>query len=111
MIRLALRALARRWPELLAWYLAGWAARLMLIQFAGWAGSTNSLIGLSLLPLAVLARLASYIGMFLVLRSEMTRYRRGCHRDWDVPCGPWLRGLGCPHRRVCLNLAYPHRRR
>ncbi|HTL41271.1 MAG TPA: hypothetical protein VL294_07340 [Pseudolysinimonas sp.] len=76
MLRLTVRALARRWPELLAWYLAGWAARLMLIQFAGWAGSTNSLIGLSLLPLAVLARLASYIGMFLVLRSEMTRYEQ-----------------------------------
>lgn len=76
MITLAFRALARRWPELLAWYLAGWAARLMLIQFAGWAGASNSLVGLSILPLAVLARLASYIGMFLVLRSELTRYER-----------------------------------
>ena len=76
MIRLTFRALGRKWPELLAWFLAGWAVRLMLIQFAGWAGDIDSLLGFLILPLAVLARLASYIGMFLVVRSELNRYER-----------------------------------
>jgi hypothetical protein len=76
-IALAFRALAKTWPELLAWFLAGWAARLMLLQFSGWAGeNVDPLLGQALLPLAVLARLASYIGMFLVLRPALTRYDR-----------------------------------
>ncbi len=77
MIALALRAFARTWPALLAWFLAGWAARLMLLRFAGWAAENiDPLVGQLILPLAVLARLASYVGMFLVLRPALTHYER-----------------------------------
>ncbi len=77
MIALAFRALARTWPALLAWYLAGWTVRLMLLRFAGWAAENiDPLVGQLIVPLAVLARLASYVGMFLVLRPTLTRYER-----------------------------------
>jgi hypothetical protein len=49
----------------------------MLLRFAGWAGeNVDPLLGQLILPLAVLARLASYVGMFLVLRPVLTSYRR-----------------------------------
>lgn len=77
MIALTFRALARTWPALLAWFLAGWAARLMLLRFAGWAGeNVDPLLGQLILPLAVLARLASYVAMFLVLRPHLPHYAR-----------------------------------
>ena len=69
-----LRLLAARWPTLLAWYLAGWLARYLLIELAATFGATNALLGLLIMPLAVLARLASYIGMFLVLRDSMPAF-------------------------------------
>jgi hypothetical protein len=76
-IALALRALRRTWPALLAWFLAGWAIRLMLLRFAGWVGeNVDPVLGQLILPLAVLARLASYVGMFLVLRPELGAYDR-----------------------------------
>jgi hypothetical protein len=44
----------------------------MLLRFAGWAAENiDPLVGQLILPLAVLARLASYVGMFLVLRPEL----------------------------------------
>ncbi|CAN5450282.1 hypothetical protein BH09ACT4_BH09ACT4_10850 [soil metagenome] len=77
MLALTFRALRRRWPALLAWFLAGWTVRLMLIRFAGWAAeNVDPLVGQLILPLAVLARLASYVGMFLVLRPELSNYER-----------------------------------
>jgi hypothetical protein len=77
-IALTFRALRRRWPALLAWFLAGWAIRLMLLRFAGWVGeNVDPLLGQLILPLAVLARLASYVGMFLVLRPELSHYDPG----------------------------------
>jgi hypothetical protein len=89
----ALRAAARNWPALLAWFLAGWIARILLLQLAGWLGSYQAVYGLLVLPLAVLARLASYVGMFLVLRAELPNFpaalsgagwrgRAGFARDW-----------------------------
>jgi len=76
-IALALRAFARTWPALLAWFLAGWTVRLMLLRFAGWAAENiDPLVGQLIVPLAVLARLASYVGMFLVLRPALTQYDR-----------------------------------
>jgi hypothetical protein len=76
-IALALRALQRRWPQLLAWFVAGWAVRLMLLRFAGWAAeNVDPLVGQLILPLAVLARLASFVAMFLVLRPELSHYER-----------------------------------
>lgn len=77
MIALTFRALARTWPALLAWFLAGWAVRLMLLRFAGWAAENiDPLVGQLILPLAVLARLSSYVGMFLVLRPVLSSYDR-----------------------------------
>jgi len=68
------RLFAARWPELIAIYLAGWTVRFMLIQFAGSLANINPLLGMLVLPIAVLARLASYVAMFLVLRSAMPNF-------------------------------------
>jgi len=69
-----LRLAAARWPVLLALFLAGWLARYLLIEVAATFGATSSLLGLLVMPLAILARLASYIGMFLVLRDAMPAF-------------------------------------
>jgi len=86
-----LRLVAARWPVLLAWYLAGWLGRYLLIEVAATFGATNALVGLLIMPLAVLARLASFIGMFLVLRSAMPSFsdlkERGLD-DVDRTTGP-----------------------
>lgn len=71
-----LRLVARRWPQLLAWFLAGWLARYLLIELAAQVGATFALGGLLLLPLAILARLVSFVAMFLVLRDDMPNLRR-----------------------------------
>lgn len=72
MIRLALRTYAETWPALLAWFLGGWAVRLLLLRVAGYLGANvDPILGQLVLPLAVLARLASYVGMFLVLRAAL----------------------------------------
>lgn len=68
------RLFAARWPELIAIYLAGWTVRFLLIQFAGSLANINPLLGMLVLPVAVLARLASYVAMFLVLRSAMPNF-------------------------------------
>jgi hypothetical protein len=69
-----LRLAAARWPVLLAWYLAGWLGRYLVIEIAATFGATNALVGLLIMPLATLARLASFIGMFLVLRASMPAF-------------------------------------
>ncbi|WP_291054071.1 hypothetical protein [Herbiconiux sp.] len=71
-----LRLVAARWPVLLAWFLAGWLVRYALIEVAAFAGASSALLGLLILPLAVLARLGSYIAMFLALRDDMPAFRR-----------------------------------
>jgi hypothetical protein len=71
-----LRLLGRRWPQLLAWFLAGWLARYLLIELAAYAASTFALAGLLIMPLAILARLVSFVAMFLVLRDDMPSLRR-----------------------------------
>jgi hypothetical protein len=70
----ALRLAATRWPALLAWYLAGWLARYLLIEVAAIAGASSALLGLMIMPLAILARLGSFLAMFLVLRSAMPAF-------------------------------------
>ena len=69
------RILAMTWPALLAWYLAGQALRLGIIAFAAPIAPESPIAAMLLVPLAVLARLVSYVGMFLVLRRAMTGYR------------------------------------
>lgn len=68
--------LARHWPALAAWYLAGVLGRYLLVQLAGFVGASTALGGMLLLPLAVLARLVSFVAMFLVLRDGMFRLRQ-----------------------------------
>ena len=68
------RLFATRWPALITIFLAGWAVRFLLIRFAGFLANIDPLLGLLVLPVAVLARLASYVAMFLVLRSAMPTF-------------------------------------
>lgn len=67
-VRSTFRLYASRWPALLAFFLAGWIANYLLIRFAGFVANIDPLYGQLVLPLAVLARVASYVAMFLVLR-------------------------------------------
>lgn len=71
MLSTAARAYARCWPALLAWFLAGWTARLLLLRIAADIGNDLPIVGQLILPLAVIARLASYVAMFLVLRAAL----------------------------------------
>lgn len=65
------RALVQHWPALVALHLGGTLARYLLIEVAGWVGAYSAVAGLLIMPLAVLARLAAFVGMFLVLRSSL----------------------------------------
>ncbi|REJ08383.1 hypothetical protein DY023_01230 [Microbacterium bovistercoris] len=65
------RVLARHWPALLAWYLAGILVNYWVTELAGFVGAYNSTIALLILPIAVLARLVSMVGMLLVLRDGL----------------------------------------
>jgi hypothetical protein len=75
-IREVLRLAGRSWPMLLVWFLGGWIVRWVVIRIAAELGAIDSTLGLIVLPLAVLARLVSYIGMFLVLRQSMPTFTR-----------------------------------
>lgn len=63
--------LARHWPALMAWFLGGEALHQLLVQLAGFVGGHTTLGGLLLLPLAVAARLVSYVAMYLTVRSSL----------------------------------------
>lgn len=69
------RILGATWAPLLAWYLAGSLVRASVIALAAPIGPESPLAALLLVPIAVLARLVSYIGMFLVLRRALPGYR------------------------------------
>lgn len=58
----------RYWPQLAACYLLGMLGRTGAIEWAAWAGHDNDLWASLIMPLAGMARLASYVAMFLVLR-------------------------------------------
>lgn len=66
------RILARHWPALAAWYLGGEAVHQLLVQLAGFVGGLTTLGGLLLLPLAVAARLISYVAMYLTVQPSLT---------------------------------------
>ena len=72
----AARLAGAHWPALLAWFLAGWLARYVLIELAALVGSSWLLGGLLIMPLAILARLISFVAMFLVLRPSMPQLQR-----------------------------------
>ncbi len=65
------RSLWRHWPAMLAWYLAGILAHYVIVQLAGAVGGRSATLGFLILPLAILARLISYVAMFLVLRDGL----------------------------------------
>jgi hypothetical protein len=69
------RILAQTWPALLAWYLGGTLVRAAVLALAAPIGPQSPLAALLIVPVAVLARLISYVGMFLVLRRAMRTYR------------------------------------
>lgn len=71
MLYTALRVLARCWPALLAWFLLGWTLRALIIRGASFLMNINEDLGLLLLPVAILAQLAAYVGMFLAVRREL----------------------------------------
>ena len=76
------RILARHWPALAAWYLGGEAVHQLLVQLAGFVGGLTTLGGLLLLPLAVAARLVSYVAMYLTVRPSLP------HAAPDGEAGP-----------------------
>lgn len=76
MLSTAARAFARCWPALFAWFLAGWVVRLLLLRLAGTVGYYESIWGLLLLPLGVLAWLATFVGMFVTLRAALPHFDR-----------------------------------
>ncbi|MGO1849587.1 hypothetical protein [Microbacterium sp.] len=65
------RILASHWIALAAWYLGGEVLHQLLVQLAGFVGGHTTLGGLLLLPLAVAARLVSYIAMYLTIRPSL----------------------------------------
>ncbi|GAA3939024.1 hypothetical protein [Microbacterium soli] len=65
------RTLARHWPAMLAWYLGGIAVHYAVVQVAGIVGAHSATVGFLILPVAILARLISYVAMFLVLRDGL----------------------------------------
>jgi hypothetical protein len=70
------RILAAHWPALVAWCLGGEAAHQLLVQLAGFVGGYTTLGGLLLLPLAVAARLISYVAMYLTVRPSLPHVAR-----------------------------------
>lgn len=62
------RLYAAHVPALLAFFLAGWIANYLLLRFAGFVANIDPLYGYLVVPLAILARVASFVAMFLVLR-------------------------------------------
>jgi hypothetical protein len=72
----ALRVLARCWPALLAWFLLGWTIRALIIRGGGYLLNVDENFGLLVLPLAILAMLAGYVGMFLAVRRELPHLGR-----------------------------------
>ncbi|WP_372491438.1 hypothetical protein [Microbacterium invictum] len=78
------RVLAAHWPALAAWFLAGIVARYIVIQIAGYVGAYTAIGGLLLLPLAVLARLISFVAMFLVVRDGLTELQSIAPRPVDA---------------------------
>lgn len=76
MLLTALRVLARCWPQLLAWFLAGWTIRALVLYGGGYLLNIDENFGLLVLPIAILATLVAYVGMFLAVRRELPHLGR-----------------------------------
>lgn len=71
MLATAFRVLVRCWPALLAWFLLGWTIRSLILRGAGYLLNIDENVALLFLPLAILAQLAAFIGMFFAIRREL----------------------------------------
>ena len=85
------RILVRHWPALAAWYLGGEALHQVLVQLAGFVGGHTTLGGLLLLPLAVAARLVSYVAMYLTVWPSL---RHSAHDAGPADSESRLRRFG-----------------
>lgn len=65
------RVLAGHWPALMAWYLGGEVVHRLVLQVAGTVGGYTTLGGLLILPIAVAARMVSYVAMYLTVRPSL----------------------------------------
>ena len=65
------RVLGGHWPALMAWYLAGEVVHRLVLQLAGTVGGHTTLGGLLILPIAVAARMVSYVAMYLTVRPSL----------------------------------------
>lgn len=65
------RVLAGHWPALMAWYLGGEVVHRLVLQLAGTVGGYTTLGGLLILPIAVAARMVSYVAMYLTVRPSL----------------------------------------
>jgi hypothetical protein len=73
-VRFVLRPFALWWryfPQLAALYLLGWLGRKGAIELAAYVGWNNDVWASLIMPFAGLARLGSYVAMFLVLRPAL----------------------------------------
>ncbi len=61
----------RYFPQLAALYLLGWLGRKGAIELAAYVGWDNDVWASLIMPFAGLARLGSYVAMFLVLRPAI----------------------------------------
>lgn len=70
-VRTFTRVIATHGPALIAWYLGGEVVHRLVLQLAGTVGGYTTLGGLLILPLAVAARLVSYVAMYLTVRVSL----------------------------------------
>jgi hypothetical protein len=73
-VRYLLRPFALWWrylPQLVALYLLGWLGRKGAIELAAYVGWDNDVWASLIMPFAGIARLGSYVAMFLVLRPAL----------------------------------------
>ena len=87
----------RHFPQLAALYLLGWLGRKGAIELAAYVGWDNDVWASLIMPFAGLARLGSYIAMFLVLRSAVPALAalRANRRRLRQHHRPVLRHLPC----------------
>jgi len=83
-LRTFARILARHWPALIAWYVGGEVLHRLLVQLAGVVGGYSTLGGLLLLPLAVGARLAAYVAMYLTVRPSLAHVAQSGEPDAGI---------------------------
>jgi hypothetical protein len=102
------RLLAAHWPALIAWFFAGILGRCLAVEGARFVGAYTAIGGFLLLPLASLARLISFVAMFLVLafagRWAWKRWAAAFRRSQEAVTGPSIRSEGAGRARRAPRL-------